>query len=98
MRHTYSIIDETGAFVDLTDYACMDGVCTDFWPVDEELAHQIRKLGSGVVMTAEIIEGLAQVVKAMNADADARQERRQRAMNTTMRYPTSTPPWSRRKR
>lgn len=77
--------------VDITDYVTSDGV--QFEHELDPVIEAFRSIGTRVVMTAEIIEGLAQLREHMRPHYAE-----PRAMNTTMQYPTSTPPWGRRKR
>ena len=76
--------------VDITDYVTSDGV-----QFEHELDPVIEAFRTGYEHSVELTSGnLRELAKAMNAHVYQKAKRVERAMH----YPTSTPPWARRKR
>lgn len=85
---------ELTSAVDITDYVTSDGV-----QFEHELDPVIEAFRTGYEHSVEFTsEHLRDLAKAMNTHVYDKQKRVERAMNTTMRYPTSAPAWARRRK
>lgn len=83
--------EELGAAVDLTDYTTTDGL-----QIDPEYDTAIEAFQTAFQHTAEVTaDELRKLVEELGARAFTQPLTARRAMNTDMRYPTSTPPWKR---
>lgn len=83
--------DELANAVNITDCVTSDGV--QFAP--EEEAEIIRLQSNYQHSVAFTSDDLRKLAEAMNAHVYQKAKRVERAMNTTMSYPTSSPAWAR---
>lgn len=85
---------EIASAVDITDYVTTDGV-----QFEHELDPVIEAFRASYEHSVEFTSNdLQELAKAMSAHAFEQKERRQRAMNTTIQYPTSNPAWARKRK
>ncbi|RKS19664.1 hypothetical protein DFO58_2165 [Arthrobacter sp. AG1021] len=83
--------EELGAAVDLTDYVTTDGL-----QIDPEYDTAIEAFRTAFQHTIDVTaDDLQKLVEELGAHAFTAPLTARRAMNTDMRYPTSTPPWKR---
>lgn len=83
--------EELHEAVDLTDYTTTDGL-----QIDSEYDTAIEAFRNAFQHTVEVTaDELLKFADALNAIAYTEPPAVHRAMNTDMRYPTSTPPWKR---
>lgn len=83
--------DDLREAVDLTDYTTADGL-----QIDSEYDTAIEAFQTAFQHTIDVTaDDLQKLVEALGARAFTAPLTARRAMNTDMRYPTSTPPWKR---
>lgn len=87
--------DELNNATDITDYLSKDGV--QITP-EEGLRNRVRAIGESLRSLGFAADCVRELAEAMNAHAYEAAKPAQRAMNTNMRYPTSTPAWARRRK
>lgn len=89
--HVPPTTDDLHEAVDLTDYITADGL-----QVDSEYDTAIEAFRTAFQHTVEVTaDELRKIVEELGAHAFTQPLTARRAMNTDMRYPTSTPPWKR---
>jgi len=84
--------DDLNNATDITDYLSKDGV--QITP-DEALRNRIRAFAESLKSMGFAADYVQELAGAMNAHSYEAAKPAQRAMNTNMKYPTSTPPWRR---
>ncbi|MBF6671552.1 hypothetical protein [Glutamicibacter sp. FBE19] len=80
--------------VDLTDYVTTTGV--EVTP-DDVLRTQVRRIADQLRIIGLTAEDLGKLAQAFATETKTETTTR-RQMNTNMKYPTSTPPWARRRK
>lgn len=86
--------DDLNNGVDITDYTTTDGL-----QIDSEYEAAIEAFQTAFRHTVEVTANdLREIAEALGARPFPQPRTARRAMNTNMKYPTSTPPWKRGKR